>query len=582
MGVVKNVLKLPGGLVCFAGVAMGASVDFNLVKAPRDPAVNFAAPLPTISPIADQWVSSGSTTKLIPFSIIDPLGRVLTVRASSSAQDVVADSSIVISPVSTAVGDRTIRFSGVGGLSSPKTAQITVAVYVDEAKVVSSFTVFLCSDCDRPLWGANIQPITIRDDSIADPYPSQIIISDVAGNLTKLVVNINGLTHRFASDIDMLLVGPDGQKVVLMSDAGGGPIGNHINLNFDAAATEAIPNSSLFSGTYRPANYESGSDVFPSPAPTGPYTNVSLAVFNGTSPNGAWSLYIVDDEGSDSGVITNGWSLVLEVNNAPEIKPLSDQVTNENVAFRVPLEIYDRDFPPQTLTLKGVASDTNLVTDITFEKTLTERFAVLHLGTNQHGVSSVIVTVSDGRVEASTVFNLTVLPANEPPVLGHILDWSVQSNIPFRLPLTVSDPDTPLTNLIFRASWSNSNLVASVNFEISGTNVTAIIQSQITCGLQVSHITISVEDGANSVSQTFDIYFSAECRTSISISRSINEVRINVGGRPYYDVGYFTSTNLLDWKLSTVTLDSEGLGTITLTNVSERASEFFKLRPWPW
>src|SRR4051812_34969707 len=37
----------------------------------------------------------------------------------------------------------------------------------------------------------------------------------------------------------------------------------------------------------------------------------SLSVFNGTDPNGAWNLYIVDDYPLFSGFLNGGWCLTL-------------------------------------------------------------------------------------------------------------------------------------------------------------------------------------------------------------------------------------------------------------------------------
>jgi hypothetical protein len=34
-----------------------------------------------------------------------------------------------------------------------------------------------------------------------------------------------------------------------------------------------------------------------------------MSVFNGTNPNGDWSLYIMDDQGLDSGKLATGWRL---------------------------------------------------------------------------------------------------------------------------------------------------------------------------------------------------------------------------------------------------------------------------------
>ena len=40
-------------------------------------------------------------------------------------------------------------------------------------------------------------------------------------------------------------------------------------------------------------------------------TATLTTTFAGTDPNGAWSLYIMDDAGGDDGVITGGWSIAV-------------------------------------------------------------------------------------------------------------------------------------------------------------------------------------------------------------------------------------------------------------------------------
>jgi hypothetical protein len=93
-----------------------------------------------------------------------------------------------------------------------------------------------------------------------------------------------------------------------MSDAGGGTDLNNVTLTFDdAAASNLADSSTLVAGTYKPTDFVTG-DAFPSPAPAGPY-GTALSAFNGLDPNGAWSLYVLDDAASDGGSIAGGWSL---------------------------------------------------------------------------------------------------------------------------------------------------------------------------------------------------------------------------------------------------------------------------------
>ena len=158
--------------------------------------------------------------------------------------------------------------------------------------------------------------ITINDNSTASPYPSSITVSGVSANVvTKVTVSLNGFSHTFPDDVDILLVGPQGQRSIIMSDAGGSPDAVNLNLLFDQASANILPDAGpLATGTYRPANYEAGADTFPAPGPGALSSEpADLSVFNLTNPNGTWSLYVVDDSRGDVGQITNGWTLTLTI-----------------------------------------------------------------------------------------------------------------------------------------------------------------------------------------------------------------------------------------------------------------------------
>src|SRR5262245_18115077 len=144
-----------------------------------------------------------------------------------------------------------------------------------------------------PTTFTNPAAITIPDASTASPYPSTIVVSGMAGTVTKATVTLNGLSHNAGRDLYMLLVAPNGVNALLMSDVGGPTIGSVTLALDDAAATLLLTLGTLTSGTFRPANFDS-SDSFPAPAPA-PSGGSALSVFNGLNPNGTWSLYVVDD-----------------------------------------------------------------------------------------------------------------------------------------------------------------------------------------------------------------------------------------------------------------------------------------------
>lgn len=157
--------------------------------------------------------------------------------------------------------------------------------------------------------------ITVNDASVASPYPSNIFVSGMGTGITNLKVHINGFSHPATNDVDVLLVGPGGQKLVLFSDAGNAGASN-INLVFDDAAATQLPLAgALVSGTFKPTDPSAG-DVFPAPAPSAPNYPAPAgaatlsSIFGGIDPNGTWSLYVVDDNGNNAGSIS-GWCVEI-------------------------------------------------------------------------------------------------------------------------------------------------------------------------------------------------------------------------------------------------------------------------------
>ena len=104
-----------------------------------------------------------------------------------------------------------------------------------------------------------------------------------------------------------------------MGDAGGAADIVNVDLTFSDDAASAPPSSGgIASGTYRPFNYfdEGGSnDIFPDPAPPGPDA-ATLASLEGSSPNGAWQLFIRDDLINDAGSLAR-WGVVFNVQCSP-------------------------------------------------------------------------------------------------------------------------------------------------------------------------------------------------------------------------------------------------------------------------
>jgi subtilisin-like proprotein convertase family protein len=145
----------------------------------------------------------------------------------------------------------------------------------------------------------------------AATYPAQLPVSGLSGEIADVDVNLTGLSHAHPDDLDVVLVSPQGQKVMLTSDAGGAVPAVNAVWRFDDAAPAAMPDAGAApTARYRPADYEPGESL-PAPAPGAPYAG-SLRAFEGADPNGTWRLYVADDRSGDPVSIARGFGLTIK------------------------------------------------------------------------------------------------------------------------------------------------------------------------------------------------------------------------------------------------------------------------------
>ena len=193
------------------------------------------------------------------------------------------------------------------------------------------FVVALLAGCEASGWAdtfnfSNPNPIAINDSgtppTTGSLYPSSISVSGLDfQSISHLSITLDGFTHTFPSDLDIILAGPGGQLSMLMSEVGGiakFPV-TDLTLTLDDLAANALPiDSARSSGTFKPTRqFPTLSFEFPSPAPAGSSSApAALSVFNGTNPNGTWNLFVVDESSPDSGNISRGWS--MQITTIPE------------------------------------------------------------------------------------------------------------------------------------------------------------------------------------------------------------------------------------------------------------------------
>ena len=158
----------------------------------------------------------------------------------------------------------------------------------------------------------NSNAIHILDNAVASPYPSRLTVSGLQGTLSRVAVTLRGFSHGWPRDTGLLLAGPQGQKVILLSEAGGGQAVENATLTFEDGMPPLPQDDPILSGVYGPSGYDA-TLAFPAPAPAGAAAQ-ALSVFRGTDPNGVWSLYALDGEEGEEGLVAGGWSLALSLN----------------------------------------------------------------------------------------------------------------------------------------------------------------------------------------------------------------------------------------------------------------------------
>jgi subtilisin-like proprotein convertase family protein len=416
------------------------------------------------------------------------------------------------------VGNTAIQVTPAGASSGSSLITVTVSQPANQygQSATTSFTVTVQPVAG--LFGTN-QLIAINDRAAGAPYPSTINVSGLEGDIVSASVTVLGLQHSYPSDISMLLVGPQGQKIVLMSRAGSGAGSaiTNVNLTFDDAATGAPPQTGLIvSGSYKPSDYNNAL-VFYAPV-TGPYVT-NLTTLKGTNPNGTWSLYVQDDLSPDAGQITGGWLLSL-ITSAPTISFVGPQTTPENVSLTNALTVKSVLTTSDKLTVTAESSDESLAglvavrVDGPGTGAASSRSLVIVPGrnlpsavTNVDGTATITLSVTDGTNSSKLSFSLTVTYVNQAPSFSGLANQSVAANSQLKLAFKANDVDSPASTLVVSATSSPSSL-GTLSLASSGNDQTLVFTP--TNGVGQATVSVAASDLTTWVTNSFVITITGE------------------------------------------------------------------------
>ena len=371
----------------------------------------------------------GNTTNLV--ATLQNSGGVTPVTTSQNYGVVVAAGS----PVS-----RSFTFTANGSCGGTITATLHLQDGVlDLGNVTYPFTLGGTSTTSATFSNAAIITIPASGTGAATgapstPYPSNIAVSGFASPVTGVTVKLNSLNHTYPGDVDMLLVGPTGRKMIIISDAGNTNdwVNATITLDDNAASCLLGKPARNQTGTFKPGNFDVVQDPFPVPAPAGAYltpapggTDTFASAFAGQDPNGTWSLYVVDDAGTDTGNMNGGWQLTVSSTSPVCAQPVTavSRKLHGATPYNIPLPL---------VGAKGVecrsgqgAGGTDHQMVVTFASPVTVGSAAVTSGTGSvvgsPSVAGNVVTINLTGVTNAQTIMVTLSNVNDGVNMGNLV-----------------------------------------------------------------------------------------------------------------------------------------------------------------
>jgi len=228
-----------------------------------------------------------------------------------------------------------------------------------------------------------------------------------------------------------------------------------------------------------------------------PYTNVQLSVFNGTNPNGTWSLFVVDDLLGDAGVISNGWR--LSINTSDPITPAAD-LSLGAAAWPNPVLLGGDVTCTLSITNNGPAMATNVVLTDPMPASIQFLAASVSKGTYANASGNFIWNVgtltNGGKATATVVVKTTAAGtfSNTVNVAGSQTDFNSGDNSVVMVTTVVSQPSLSVlrqgNELLLSWPSAASGFVIEATDTLSPPNWSAVTNSQTQNGGQVT-ITIN-------------------------------------------------------------------------------------------
>ncbi|MCC7124390.1 MAG: hypothetical protein IT178_06050 [Acidobacteria bacterium] len=209
------------------------------------------------------------------------------------------------------------------------------------------------------------------------------------------------------------------------------------------------------------------------------------------------------------------WRQATDGNTAPTITAISNQTIPANTSTGpLAFTVGDGQTAPAALVVTASSSNPSVVPNtgagLTLAGSGANRTITATPSAGSIGVSTITLTVSDGALISSSIFQVTVTAVASPPTISAIAAQTMPEDGTLTVPFTVSDPDTPITTLVVQATSSNTTLVAAAGLVPGGSDAARHITITPRANqFGTATITVSVSDGTSTAQRTFTLTVTA-------------------------------------------------------------------------
>lgn len=411
-----------------------------------------------------------------------------------------------------------IPIGSVGDVVRPQVQVVVGAVGTE----IVPFEMRLGKEVSNTSVFSNLGAIAVPSLGQGSPFPSVVTVPpSFSGTVSSAKVRLFGVSHARPSDLQILLVSPAGDKVILMNGVGGDISASGVNLVFEPGASSTLGVAGpLLAGTYIPS-MAPGALPLLAPAPGPPYSQ-SFSDLNGKRGDGNWSLYVSDSVTVDGGSISGGWSLELSTSELVScVSPVTPVLTGapsgavstpEDTPLNVSLNLTDDTTPAQDLVLTVRTSNPTLVPEsgLKISGTGSSRTLSIVPQTNRFGAgpeagSTMTLRLQDKDgffVERS--FRVDVTSVNDAPTISSVPNLPIPiDGVSDEITVNLSDVETEASGLLLFATSSNPALIPDGRVQFSGTGFQRKLTIRpLAAQSGFSTITLAVLDADGGVAST--------------------------------------------------------------------------------